>query len=287
MSAKFGCVLLTMGRRPAELDRAVRSLSGQQGVTVDLLVVGNGWDPTGLPEGTRTLALRENVGIPAGRNAGVTHVAGDFLMFLDDDASLPSPDALCEMAARFDQDPELGMIQPRVRDPDGRPSPRRWVPRLRVGDEGRSSDVVAVWEGAVAMPRAVFDATGGWPACFWYGHEGIDLAWRVWEQGYRVRYCGDLVVNHPVVDQSRHAHFQRYFARNRVWLARRNLPFPLALAYCCLWLVLGMARAGSMANVVEILRGYRLGVTTSCGDRHPIRWRTAWRMTLAGRPPVI
>ena len=35
-------------------------------------------------------ALPENIGIPAGRNAGVPHVDGDLLLFLDDDAACPA-----------------------------------------------------------------------------------------------------------------------------------------------------------------------------------------------------
>ena len=65
--------------------------------------------------------------------------------------------------------------------------PRDWVPRLRVGDRTRSGDVTAVWEGCVAIPRAVFEQVGGWPAEFRFAHEGIDLAWRVMDIGLRVR----------------------------------------------------------------------------------------------------
>ena len=34
----------------------------QTGVTLDVIVVGNAWTPTGLPRGVRSLALPENVG---------------------------------------------------------------------------------------------------------------------------------------------------------------------------------------------------------------------------------
>ena len=48
--------------------------------------------------------------------------------------AFPHDDILARMAAQFAADPELGMIQPRVVDPDGREAPRRWTPRVRVGD---------------------------------------------------------------------------------------------------------------------------------------------------------
>ena len=138
-------MVLTQGRRPDELRRAVDSLLNQREVEVDVAVVGNGWTPTGLPDGVHAVALDEDAGIPAGRNAGVPHVGGDLLFFLDDDAGLADRDALARVQAKFAGDPSLGLVQLRI-VPDGPgPAAREWVPRLRVGDPARSSDVTHVW----------------------------------------------------------------------------------------------------------------------------------------------
>jgi GT2 family glycosyltransferase len=283
----YGVVVLTQGTRPDDLKRGLESLLAQEDVQIDILVVGNGWTPTDLPDGVRSLALPENLGIPAGRNAGVPHVQGEFLFFLDDDASLPAPDVLSRLAGRFAEEPELGLIQPRVVAPDGQPAPRRWTPRLRVGDPGRSSDVTAVWEGGVALRRTAFDATEGWPAEFWYAHEGIELAWRVWDAGYRVRYDGEIEVNHPVIAPTRHSTYYRLSARNRVWLARRNLPWPVGVVYVGVWFAITALRLRRKADAEEVLRGYWQGMTQDGGGRRRMRWRTVWRMTRAGRPPIV
>ena len=50
---RFGCVLLTTGRKPADLRLALDSLRRQRGVETDIVVVGNGWRPEGLPGGVR------------------------------------------------------------------------------------------------------------------------------------------------------------------------------------------------------------------------------------------
>ena len=221
----YAVVVLTMGKRPDDLDRGLRSILAQQGVTTDVVVVGNAWEPVGLPDGVRAHGLPENLGIPAGRNAGVPLVDGDLLLFLDDDASLPDPHFLRTVADRFAADP-----RPRPHPaPRGRPdraagTAQRWVPRLRVGDPLASSPATALWEGAVVMRRSLFEAIGGWPDEFFYAHEGIDLVWRVWDEGYMPWYAADLVANHPVIDPARHDVYYRLNARNRVWLARRNLP---------------------------------------------------------------
>lgn len=284
---RFGVVVLSMGTRPDDLDRGLRSVLAQEGVVTDIVVVGNSWEPAGLPATVRGLGLPENLGIPAGRNAGVPQVSGDLLFFLDDDAWLPDPGFLRSVADRFAADPSIGLIQPRVVDPEGRPSPRRWVPRLRVGNPYASSPATALWEGAVAIRRSVFDAVGGWPDEFFYAHEGIDLVWRVWDEGYTPWYAADLVAHHPVIDPARHDVYYRFNARNRVWLARRNLPVVLEPAYVATWVGMTLLRVRDRDALAAWFGGLREGIEQRPRDRRPMSWRTVWRMTRAGRPPVI
>jgi len=285
--SSFGVVILTMGARPVELRRGIESVLSQQGVQTDIVVVGNGWVPTDLPPGVKTLALAENVGIPAGRNAGVHHVNGDYLFFLDDDAELPTPDFLARIANIFGQRPEVGLIQPRVVDPTGIPGPSRWVPRLRVGDPRTPGPATTLWEGATAIRPEVFKTCGGWPEEFFYAHEGIDLVWRVWDAGFIPWYAGDIDVNHPVINPLRHEEFYRMQARNRVWLARRNLPIVLEPIYVGTWSALTLARTKDRKSRKAFIAGLREGMTVSPKDRTPMKWSTVWNMTKAGRPPVI
>lgn len=287
MMARYGAIVLTRGRRPEDLRRATQSLLGQRGVDVDVVVVGNGWRPTGLPDGMRALALATDAGIPGGRNAGVAHVDGELLFFLDDDASLLEPDALARVARKFAEDPRLGLLQLRVEPLCGGRPLRNWVPRLRIGDRARSSDVTAVWEGAVALPRRVFEQVGGWPAHFVYVHEGIDLAWRIMDAGYRVHYAADVIALHPSHVPGRH-HYSHYFsARNRVWLARRHLPAALGALYVATFALRALPTLRTTGGARELIRGFRDGAREPCGERRTLRLRTLWRMTRAGRPPVI
>jgi GT2 family glycosyltransferase len=283
----FGCVLLTMGRRPADLRLALDSLLAQERVETDVVVVGNTWQPSGLPEGVRGVYSPDNVGIPAGRNLGVPAVSGDLLFFLDDDASLAAPDALARVAARFAAEPDLGLLQLRVAPRGGGASARDWVPRLRVGDRARSSDVTAVWEGAVAIRRSMFEAIGGWPGDFEFVHEGIDLGWRVMDAGYRVAYAGDIVALHPSPTGTPHGYSFYYGARNRVWLARRHLPWPLAAVYVANFGLRTLPRLRSRSDARDALRGYRDGLRGPAGARKPLKAGTLWRMTRAGRPPIM
>ncbi|MEO6827413.1 MAG: glycosyltransferase [Microbacteriaceae bacterium] len=289
---RVGVVVLTQGTRPADLARGIQSVRAQTGVRLDIACVGNGWDPgtadPPLPPEVAAVALPENLGIPAGRNRGVPHVCGDYLFFLDDDAWLPDTDFLARACELLSTDASIGLVQPRVVDPSGRTSPRRWVPRIRKGEPTESGAVFSVWEGAVLLPRAVFEATGGWADPFFYAHEGIELAWRVWDQGLRAWYAGELVANHPVIEQTRHAAYYRLNARNRVWLARRNLPAVLVPLYVGSWTGIQLLRwFRRPAALAAWFGGWREGWQADPGERRPLHWRTVWRMTRAGRPPIV
>lgn len=287
MSRRVGAVLLTMGKRPEELSRAFNSLKIQEGVELDLVIVGNGWNPKVQFPNEKTLYLPENLGIPAGRNAGVTKVSGEYLFFLDDDAHLDDPTALRNLVEKLEAHPEWGLIQPRV-SPDGPGSiPNRWVPRLRVGNPEASSPATTLWEGAVIIRRELFDRIGGWPSSFFYAHEGIELVWQVYNQGFIAWYAADVRVKHPVINPTRHLEFYRLNARNRVWLAKRNLPFPISFIYVCVWVIISILRIRHFTALLAWFGGLFNGIFTQAGRKNKLSWRALVALARAGRFPII
>ncbi|MFM6848936.1 MAG: glycosyltransferase family 2 protein [Terrabacter sp.] len=280
-------VVLSMGNRPAELEKALATLLAQEGVELDVVLVGNGWCPEGVPDGVRTVHLEENVGIPEGRNIGAREARGDILFFYDDDAFLPTTDVLARLAAEYALDERIAVVQPRGADPTGLPTPRRWVPHLRTAGGGAGGDVVVFWEGVCTIRRSAFEEVGGWPGHFWYGHEGIDLAYRLLDAGWRLRYRPDVVVNHPATQPTRHSVYYRMNARNRVWVAKRNLPHPVAEVYVAVWSAITVARVRDRDKLGVWFRGLREGVREDAGDRRPMGWSTVARLSRAGRPPIV
>ena len=277
------CIILSRGDRPAELNRAIASVLAQRDVDVHVTVVGNGWTPAGLPDDVATIALVDNVGVPEGRNIGAKASIGDVLFFLDDDIELVGEEFLAGAVARFASDDLLAVVQPRAVDPDDGTTARRHVPRRRTADPERSGDVAWFWEGASLIRRTAFEAVGGWPGDFFYGHEGIEVAWRLVDAGFRIRYAADLVVRNPPAAPFRGPQHRFYDARNRVWVARRNLPGLLVVAYLAVWMTATLVRGGGASAI----RGFLGGMRSDCGERRPIRWRTVWRLTRLGRPPVV
>ncbi|WP_240137133.1 glycosyltransferase family 2 protein [Streptomyces sp. MUM 178J] len=289
---KLGAVVITMGDRPEELRALLDSVAKQHGDAIEVVVVGNGAPVTGLPEGVRTVELPENLGIPGGRNVGIEAFgpAGsdvDVLLFLDDDGLLPDATTADLVRQAFDEDPRLGIVSFRIADPVTGRTQRRHVPRLRASDPMRSSRVTTFLGGANAVRTQVFAQVGGLPDEFFYAHEETDLAWRALDAGWAIDYRADMVLFHPTTPPSRHAVYHRMVARNRVWVARRNLPAPLIPVYLGVWVLLTLLRRPTAPALKAWLGGFREGWRAACGPRRPMKWRTVWRLTRLGRPPVI
>ena len=193
-----------------------------------------------------------------GRNAGVRACAGDVVLFLDDDGWYPEPAALGEhVAARFAADPQLAVLSFRVADPDGGPGGRWHVPRLRASDPERSSVVTTFAGGACAIRRSAYLEAGGQPDAFFFGHEETDLSWRLMDLGYRLEYDAEAAMCHPPVHNARHETWYRLEARNRVWVARRNLPWPLAVVYLADWIAITVLRERSPDRAPGLVRRLR------------------------------
>lgn len=291
-NVRLGAVIITMGNRPAELNALIESVRAQEGPTVELAVVANGAPLPPLPEGVRSVELPENLGIPGGRNVGIELFGRDgeevdAVLFLDDDGHLPRTDSARLLREAFAADPELGIVSFRIADPDTGVTQRRHVPRLRASDPLRSSRVTTFLGGASAVRCKVFEGAGQLPAEFFYAHEETDLAWRAADAGWAIDYRADVVLHHPTTSPARHATYFHNVARNRVWLARRNLPALLVPLYLGTWLLLTLARRPSPEALKAWWGGFRAGWREPCGPRRPMRWRTVWRLTRLGRPPII
>ncbi|MFE5736390.1 glycosyltransferase family 2 protein [Streptomyces celluloflavus] len=287
---RVGVAILTMGNRPDELRSLLESVAGQDLKATHIVVIGNGSPLPPLPEGTTGVELSENLGVSGGRNAALDELRKlgdvDVVVDLDDDGLLISPDVFSRLAELYARDPELGIVSFRIADERGR-TQRRHVPRLRVGDPARGGYVTTFLGGGHALSLPMLDRIGGWPDEFFYAHEETDLAWRALDDGWRVLYAPEMVLQHPWTSPTRHAVYHRMVARNRVWLAKRHLPAPLVPVYLGVWTALTVVRNRSAAGLRAWAGGFAEGVRTPCGRRKPMRWRTVWRMTKLGRPPVI
>ncbi|MBT2493900.1 glycosyltransferase [Streptomyces sp. ISL-96] len=287
---RVGVVIVTMGTRPHELDALLTSVEKQNVPPARVVLVGNATPLTDIAADVTKIPLEENLGCPGGRNVGLQFLCEsgevDVIVELDDDGLLIADDVFHKVQQLYAADPRLGVVSFRVADEHGE-TQRRHVPRLRAGDPMRRGLVTAFLGGGHCFSVAMLDEIGLWPGQFFFGHEETDLAWRAIDGGWKILYEPDLVLQHPKTSPARHAVYYRFTARNRVWLARRRLPLALIPVYLGVWTLLTVARTHSLTGLKAWGAGFLEGIRTSCGSRQPMKWRTVWRMTRLGRPPLI
>lgn len=293
---RIAVAVVTMGNRPAEIDALLESVAKQDVPPERIVIVGNGCPlpefarRLSLPGEVTTVELEENLGCPGGRNAALARLREfddiDVVVDLDDDGLLADADVLRRVRDLYAADERLGVVGFRIADEQGE-TQQRHVPRIGNADPMRGGYVTGFLGGGHALRMAMLDEVGDWPAEFFFAHEETDLAWRAADAGWRILYAPELVLRHPRTSPARHAIYYRVNARNRVWLARRRLPIALVPVHLGVWVLLTLARIRSRAGLRAWFGGFVEGVREPAGERRPMRWRTVWRLTRLGRPPVI
>lgn len=279
-------VILTRGDRPGPLAGAITSARRQVGASIEIVLVVN-HSEADVDDSIADIVVRPgtNLGIPGGRNLGADMSSGTYLCFLDDDGVLHD-DVFVAAVDAFNNDPRLAVIGLHVVDPDGQTA-RRHVPGLRK-KPNRSRPATSFPGGASIIRRSAFDSVGRLCAPFHYGLEETDLAWRLLDGGWSIEYRADLRMTHPRTSPTRHEQFVFSTARNRVWLAYRALPLPLAALYLATWAAITLTRNLTRPTaVLAHLQGSLSGARAQVGPRRPIRWRTVSLMSRLGRPPIV
>ncbi len=172
-----------------------------------------------------------NLGYGSGVNRGAARAwAGSrYLLVMNPDVVV-EPGAVKALEATLDRHPSLGIVGPRIEQPDGRVYPSaRVFPRLgdAVGhaflgivwprspftrryrmldrDVTRFSEVDWVSGSCFLVRRAAWDQVGGFDEGYFMFAEDVDLCWRAWRAGWGVAFePGATVVHAEGVSRDRH-----------------------------------------------------------------------------------
>jgi len=188
----------------------------------------------------RIILIRQpgNPGFAAGCNAGARAVArgetSPWLLFVNPDLELPA-DALAQLLAHAAAHPKLGALGADLRDAGGHrdPAARRrdlslWQMVLAAGRRGaldvEPDDALVVQpvdacSGALMLvPRAAFDAVGGWDAGYRLHVEDLDFCRRLRAAGFVVAVANDVpVLHHRGVSSRARPFFVEWHKHRGLW----------------------------------------------------------------------
>jgi GT2 family glycosyltransferase len=193
----FTVVIPSLGRARA-LEGTLLALARQSfpAERFEIIVVLDGVEPGGgLAEapgtrGVRFERLPERAGPGAARNHGATLARGMVLAFTEDDC-LPDRDWLLRAAWRFEQEPEIEVLDGLTQRPGGRPL------RVRPGEGPRYLPT------NLFVRRGLFERVGGYHEGFFdprggiYFREDSDFGFTLEAAGARIVVAPEVRVTHP------------------------------------------------------------------------------------------
>ncbi|MBN1446325.1 MAG: glycosyltransferase family 2 protein [Bacteroidetes bacterium] len=203
-------------------ERAVRQLASFPAPTRELIVIDNASEhpfPADRYPHIRTLRLTENHGYGYACNRGAELANGRALFILNNDLEFPA-DPLPALLHELVETPNCGAVGPVLRFPDGRfqlswgdhptlytefHERRRQLESRNGGGDAlerrkaasRHARTVDWITGAcMLLPRAAWEAAGGFDEAYFFYFEDADLCRRLQRMGYVVRYRTDAEVVH-------------------------------------------------------------------------------------------
>ena len=208
------------------------------------------------------LALKTNTGFAGGCNAGIAAATGEYIALLNNDAR---PDRAWLRAAVdvLDRDAAVACVASKVLDwegqtidfVDGALSFYGHAFKLHVGapdtgDWDTENDVLFASGAALVIRTKVFEAVGGFDERYFMFFEDVDLGWRLWLLGHRVRYVPGSLVYHQ-----HHGTVGRFGRAPEHYLLERNALFTIFKNYGEELLAASMPAALALA----VRRGIALG----------------------------
>jgi GT2 family glycosyltransferase len=227
---KVGVVMLAYGVESV-LDVALRAVVKSRGVDVTLVLVDNGCqrsDLVALRDELRFDLVRptSNLGFTGGVDLGASRLAAPYLALINSDAVV-EPEALARLVAAAAV-PGTGIVSGSIRlarNPSMMNSAGNPVHFLGLSWAGglnepaslhqEPADIASASGAALVLRREVWDALGGFPLEFFAYNEDLDLSWRCWQRGLRVRYVPEAVVLH-YYEFSRNSFKMYLLDRNRL-----------------------------------------------------------------------
>lgn len=234
-------IIITMNRSE-ELTDCLASVRLQEYPHKEIIVVDNGSiDDTkqtvtnNFPE-VKYIYLEKNLGVAGGRNKGTLAARGDICIYIDDDARFIDASATGEAVDYFQNDERLASLAFKIINAFTGVEEYKAIPRVDKKRLDHDYQCTYFCGAGFALRRKIFLELGMFWERFFYGGEELDYSYRLLDKNYRIIHSASIIIAHREVQQARPKGQWIYFnARNRCWLAWKNLPLIYAVSMTLLW----------------------------------------------------
>lgn len=207
-------VVVTRNRQE-ELTECLDSLAKSSHQFLEMVVVDNAserpvatWLPQWFPK-VQLVTSQKNLGGAEGRNLGLKHTRGDFILFMDDDAAADKK-LVAELLKVIDQNAKVGIVQPKIYDYWERNKIQGVghdvnLKTGRVTGIGVDEEDQGQYDQPREVPmvgccwlvrRKVFDQIGTYDGTFFIPYEDSDFCLRATRAGFKIFYVPKAKVWH-------------------------------------------------------------------------------------------
>jgi GT2 family glycosyltransferase len=274
-------ILIGAKDRPDALIRCVKSVLAQAYKNLEVIVLDDNSDEklcSRLVEAvadSRVKCIRSDttLGVAGGRNKLIKEAKSNFLVILDDDAAFRNDDSLNRIMDLFDSHPDVGLFAFLIiniiddKEVGIRVPFRRAVIKRNPEITNSPQYVSCFLGGGHAIRKSVFDKCGLYQQDFVFGGEELDLSYRIIQNGYKIFYTPDVIVNHypkyiGLLTKQTRKNYLYFAVRNKIWINYKYLPWPAFIVNTAIWSVVRIAASLFNGGFIETAQATAKGFAT-------------------------
>jgi len=219
-------VVMVSWNRKKDVEEGLTKLRESSYLNMEIIVVDNA-SIDGTPEmieerfpEVHLIKIPRNIGIE-GYNVGFVNSKGKYIMVLDDD-SYPEKNAISSLVKEMKNDINLGLIACCIINKDDK--------KVTHDDYWKGRYTITFWGSGAFVRKDVLEKVGYYSYDFFLYANEADLAIRILNEGYNLKYCDNIIVHHLVSEKGRTSARHIYFGlRNRIWIYIKYYPLLLGL----------------------------------------------------------
>lgn len=229
-SALERCLISTLGQTYRPLEVVILDAGSDDGSLSIIDKFSRSMAEVGIESRKVTCPM---MGVAASRNLAAREASGEFLCFIDNDASFSSHDSICRTATTLSGNRRLALVSFRVLCGDSSSlDPRAWVFRRSKAGWSERRFKTFTFAGAGFCIRAkAFNEAGGFWDHLTYSREEEELGLALMDKGWEIEYFPQVSIRHYFDRRGRAGNLDRRYLelRNGLLIFWRRLPLPLAL----------------------------------------------------------
>ena len=222
----------------------------------------------------KVIRTHRNLGAFPAKNLAIANADGEFVLTVDDDAYFVSNDAISQLVAAFEREPELGAAMANVEGPRENTL------------TGHDRYLHVFKDGFVLVPRRVFtEWVGYYPDLFFRSAGETFLCTALWNQGKRVKCLVNAHMYHDLAMEGRSDFAWKFYgmrSQNLCVVLREPwfiVPFSLASKFVKSFV--NFIYWGHFRTWLKVWWSTLVHLPDVLPDRKPVTWKTCrllWRL---------